>query len=307
MADDKRIDQPTGTSFVGHEWDGIEELDTPMPRWWLYTFYACIAFAVVWVILYPAIPTLHGATPGTLGWSSHGQLNTELAAEHDRRAPTVRALAAIPVEQIPANPQLLRAAQEGGRSVFKVYCSQCHGSGAAGAKGYPNLNDDDWLWGGDVATIQQTITHGVRYPGDDKTRMSQMPAFGRDGILKPAEIEDVVSFVRLVSRQEPASASALRGAKTFANNCAVCHGDHATGNRTVGAPNLTDGIWLYGGDRDTITETVTNARYGIMPAWGSRLDPVTIKMLTTYVHGLGGGEKSPSKTAQTRPSTAAAK
>jgi len=316
MADDKhiggghigggRIDGPTGTSFVGHEWDGIEELDTPMPRWWLYTFYACIAFALVMVVLYPAIPMLHSASRGTLGWSTHGELEKEMMAEHDRRAPTMRALAMTPIEGLSGNKQLLRTAQEGGRSAFKVYCTQCHGGGAAGGKGYPNLNDDDWLWGGDVATIQQTLEHGVRQPGDDKTRMSQMPAFGRDGILKPEEVQDAVSYVRFVSHQEGANASARRGATLFAGNCAVCHGDNAKGNRTVGAPNLTDGIWLYGGDRDTLTDTVTNARYGIMPAWGSRLDPVTIKMLASYVHSLGGGEASP-KAAPAKPLAVAQK
>ncbi|MEP7006692.1 MAG: cytochrome-c oxidase, cbb3-type subunit III, partial [Sphingomonas bacterium] len=269
-------------------------LDTPMPRWWLYTFYACIAFAAVWVVLYPAIPMLHGATTGTLGWSSRGQLSREMTAEHARRAPTMLALAGMPIERLPDDARLLRTAQEGGRSAFKVYCSQCHGSGAAGAKGYPNLNDDDWLWGGDIKTIEQTLQHGVRQPGDDQTRMSQMPAFGRDGILKPEEVQDVVSYVRFVSRQESVSASSRRGATLFANNCAACHGDTAKGNRAFGAPNLSDAIWLYGGDRDALTETVTNARYGIMPAWGTRLDPVTIKMLATYVHSLGGGEKTPS-------------
>lgn len=305
MADDKRIDEPTGTHFVGHEWDGIEELDTPMPRWWLYTFYACIAAAVVLVILYPAIPLRHGATPGVLGWTSHGQLASEMSAEHARRAPTMLALARTPIEQLPNDAGLLRAAEEGGHSAFKVYCVQCHGSGAAGARGYPNLNDDDWLWGGDIKTIQQTLLHGVRQPDDAGTRMSQMPAFGRDNILKPEEVQDAVSYVRFVSHQEGSDASARRGAKLFATNCAACHGDDATGNRTLGAPNLTDGIWLYGGDRDTLTDTVTNARYGIMPAWGTRLDPVTIKMLATYVHSLGGGEKVPLKAVQARPSTAA--
>lgn len=290
MADNKRIDAHSGTSTVGHEWDGIEELDTPMPRWWLYTLYATIVFAIGYVILYPAIPMLHSATKGRLGWTSHGQLENELAAEHDRKAPMLRAIAAIPIEQLPSNPKLLQAAEEGGRAAFKVNCVQCHGAGAAGGKGYPNLNDDDWLWGGDIATIQQTLLHGVRQPGDDETRMSQMPAFGRDGILKPVEVQDAVSYVRFVSKQEPASASSRRGATIFANNCAACHGDNAKGNRAFGAPNLTDGIWLYGGDRDTLTETVTNARYGIMPAWGSRLDPVTVKMLAAYVHSLGGGE-----------------
>ncbi|WP_213982335.1 cytochrome-c oxidase, cbb3-type subunit III [Sphingomonas sp. dw_22] len=294
MADNKRVDQATGTSTVGHEWDGIEELDTPMPRWWLITFYACIAFAIGYCILYPAWPMLSSATRGTLGWSSHAQFDAEIAADTARKAPIMRALAETPIERLPGNPTLLAAAEEGGRAAFKVNCVQCHGSGATGSKGYPNLNDDDWLWGGDLATIQQTLMHGVRQPGDDATRMSQMPAFGRDGILTPDQIGDVVSFVRTVSRQEPNSTSARRGAALFTANCAVCHGDNAKGNRTMGAPNLTDSIWLYGGDRETLTQTVTNARYGIMPAWGGRLDPVTIKMLAAYVHSLGGGEANPA-------------
>lgn len=304
MAKGERLDHPTGTMTVGHEWDGIEELDTPMPRWWLYILYATIVFAIVYCVLYPAIPGLHGATAGTLGWSSHGQLEQELAVDRQRKAPIMAALAQTPIEAIAKNPALQRAAEEGGRSAFKVYCVQCHGSGAAGGKGYPNLNDDDWLWGGDIATIQQTLIHGVRQPGDDATRMSQMPAFGRDGILKPAEIGDLVSYVRFISHQDPADASAKRGAALFATNCAVCHGDNARGNRSLGAPNLTDRIWLYGGSRDTLTQTITNARYGIMPAWEQRLDPITIKMLASYVHSLGGGEASPAKVAATAPTSA---
>jgi cytochrome c oxidase cbb3-type subunit 3 len=290
MADDKRIDEATGTSTVGHEWDGIEELDTPMPRWWLITLYATIVFAIGYCIAYPAWPLLSSATRGTLGWSSHGQFDAEMAADTARKAPVMLALARIPIERLSENSKLLAAAEEGGRAAFKVNCVQCHGSGAAGGKGYPNLNDDDWLWGGDLKAIQQTLIHGVRQPGDEATRMSQMPAFGRDGILTPTEIEDVVSFVRAASRQDPANASSQRGATLFATNCAACHGGDARGNRAFGAPNLTDSIWLYGGDRETLTQTVTNARYGIMPAWGTRLDPVTIKMLAAYVHSLGGGE-----------------
>ncbi|WP_010544606.1 cytochrome-c oxidase, cbb3-type subunit III [Sphingomonas elodea] len=293
MADNKRIDEKTGISTVGHEWDGIEELDTPMPRWWLWTFYATILFAIAYCVAYPAWPMLSGATRGMLGWSSHGDLQRELAAERDRRAPVMRALAATPIERLPENPKLLAAAIEGGRAVFKVHCAACHGAGAAGGRGYPNLNDDDWLWGGDLATLQQTVVHGIRQPDDDATRVSQMPSFGRDQILKPAEIEDVVSYVRLASKQEPASASARRGAAVFANNCAVCHGDNARGNRKFGAPNLTDRIWLYGGDRASLVDTVTNAHGGIMPAWGKQLDPVTIKMVAAYVHSLGGGEGNP--------------
>ncbi len=288
-----RIDEATGTGFVGHEWDGIEELDTPMPRWWLWTLYACIAFAIGYVIAYPALPGLTGATPGILGWTSHGELSKELAAEQRRLGPTRNAIAATSMAGLLGNPKLLHAAEEGGRAAFKVHCVQCHGSGAAGSKGYPNLNDDDWLWGGDVDAIHTTLVNGIRQPGNDATRLSQMPAFGRDGILTAPQIQDIVSYVRTLSGREAASASSANGLALFSQNCAVCHGADGKGNRTLGAPNLTDGIWLYGGDRATLTMTINNARYGVMPAWGQRLDPVTVKMLAAYVHGLGGGEATP--------------
>jgi cytochrome c oxidase cbb3-type subunit 3 len=288
-----RVDAPTGTSTVGHQWDGIEELDTPMPRWWLLTFYACIVFAIGYAIAYPAIPLANSATKGLLGWSSQGDLATELAAEAVRQAPVKLALAQLPIEQLPGNPQLLRAAERGGKSAFKVHCVQCHGAGAAGSKGYPNLNDDDWLWGGDLGALQTTLINGIRHPGNDDTRVSQMPAFGRDEILQKAEIRDVVSHVRVISGQDKPTAAAARGAVLFEANCAVCHGAQGKGNRELGAPNLSDAIWLYGGDRASLTTTIVNARGGVMPAWGTRLDPVTIKMLAAYVHSLGGGEASP--------------
>ncbi|NML94124.1 cytochrome-c oxidase, cbb3-type subunit III [Novosphingobium olei] len=305
MANDKRIDEATGVETVGHEWDGIEELNNPLPRWWLWTFYASIVFAIGYCVVYPAIPGLHSATAGTSGWSSRGALAHEMKEADAERAGIRAEIAATPVEQLASNEKLLRASIEGGRAAFKVNCVQCHGAGAAGAKGYPNLNDDDWLWGGDIATIHQTLQHGVRQPGDDATRMSQMPAFGRDGILTPAQVQDVVSHVRVISGQEKPSGSSQRGAAIFAANCAVCHGGGGEGGRNVGAPRLNDAIWLYGGDRATLTETVTNARYGVMPAWGSRLDPVTVKMLAAYVHSLGGGEAAPAPAAA--PAQAAAK
>jgi cytochrome c oxidase cbb3-type subunit 3 len=299
MADDlkpapgPRVDAPTGTSTVGHQWDGIEELDTPMPRWWLLTFYACIVFAVGYAIAYPAIPLANSATKGLLGWSAQGDLAKELAAEATRQAPIKLALAQLPIEQLPGNPQLLRAAERGGKSAFKVHCVQCHGAGAAGSKGYPNLNDDDWIWGGDLGALQTTLINGIRHPGNDETRVSQMPAFGRDEILQKNEISDVVSHVRVISGQDKPSAASARGAALFEANCAVCHGAAGKGNRELGAPNLSDAIWLYGGDRASLTTTIVNARGGVMPAWGQRLDPVTIKMLAAYVHSLGGGEATP--------------
>jgi cytochrome c oxidase cbb3-type subunit 3 len=283
----KRVDQATGTETVGHEWDGIEELDTPMPRWWLWTFYASIVFAIGYVVVYPAIPLLHNGTQGTFGWTSRGQLAHEMAEQRQRETPMLAALAQTPIEHLPENGALMRSAVAGGRAAFKVNCVQCHGAGAAGSKGYPNLNDDDWLWGGDLKTIDNTITHGARQPDDKLTHTSQMPAFGRDGILTPAQIDQVAGHVLSLSGKARDNAA---GAQLFAQNCAVCHGPNGEGSRTVGAPKLSDAIWLYGGTREDIVEQVTNPRHGAMPAWGGRLDPVTIKMLAAYVHSLGGGE-----------------
>lgn len=275
---------------TGHEWDGIEERDTPLPRWWLWSFYATIVFSVGYCIAYPSIPFLNSASEGLLGWSSRGALAEEQSAVRKSRAGIEHQLASLSVDQIAANPALMRTAVEGGRAAYKVNCVQCHGSGAAGSAGYPNLNDNEWLWGGDMKAIRATLEHGIRQPGDDATRMSQMPAFGRDGILKPGEIQDVVSYVRVVGRQERNSASAQRGAALYAANCVACHGADLKGNRELGAPNLADAIWLYGGDRQSIANTITNARYGVMPAWNKKLDPATLNMLTAYVHSLGGGE-----------------
>ena len=286
----KRIDNATGTETVGHEWDGIEELNTPLPRWWLWSFYLCILFSIGYMIVYPAIPMINGATQGLWGWTSRGQLAHEQKEETDRRAPMMRVLAATPIENIPGNPELLNVAKAGGRAAFLVNCVQCHGAGAAGSTGYPNLNDDDWLWGGNLREIQQTITDGIRFPGDAETRNSQMPSFGRDGLLTAAQVSDVASYVRTLSGRDKPGAASARGAQIFADNCVVCHGSDGKGLRQFGSPNLTDAIWLYGGSKAAITGSITNAHAGVMPAWKGRLDPVTIKMLAVYVHSLGGGE-----------------
>jgi cytochrome c oxidase cbb3-type subunit 3 len=304
MADNRRVDEATGTETVGHEWDGIEELDTPMPRWWVWTFYATIAWAAVYVVLYPAWPLLTRATDGVLGWSSRGQLEAELSARDAELAPIHAAIARTPIERLPENPQLFQAAVEGGRAAFRMHCVQCHGSGAAGSPGYPNLNDDDWLWGGNLSAIEFTITHGVRNPEHDATRVSQMPAFGRDAMLRANEIDDLVAHVRTISGQQAAGAAARRGSALYADNCGACHGAAGEGNRELGAPRLTDPIWLYGGDAESIRLTIANSRQGVMPRWGHRLDPVSIRMLATYVHSLGGGEAGglPLQTAaNTRP------
>jgi cytochrome c oxidase cbb3-type subunit 3 len=287
---EKRVDEPTGTDFVGHEWDGIEELDTPLPRWWLIIFYACIIWAAAYTVAYPAWPLINGATQGVLGYSSRAEFAEDMAAIEAQRAPLRAAIANIAIEDLPGDERLMQTAIQGGRSAFVVHCVQCHGSGAAGSAGYPNLNDDDWLWGGDMQALEYTLTHGIRNPDHMETRISQMPAFGSDGILSDRQIGDVVSHVRTLSAQEEESGASARGAELYITNCAVCHGDNGGGDRTQGAPNLRDTIWLYGGDRSAITESVANSRYGVMPRWGERLDPVTIRMLTAYVWSLGGGE-----------------
>jgi len=284
------IDQPTGQMTTGHEWDGIKELNTPLPRWWLWTFYACIAFAVLWVVLYPAIPLVHSATRGLLGYSTRGEVEQAMAAAKAAQAGNLEKVATLPLKDIAADPALKRFAVAGGRSAFLVNCVPCHGSGAAGARGYPNLNDDDWLHGGTLADIEMTITHGVRYAQDPATRGDPMPAFGADGILTAEQIAQAAEFVLSLSGQDHDAKLSESGKQVFANNCAACHGDTGAGNHAMGAPRLNDAIWLYGKDRKSIVAQVTRPRLGVMPAWAQRLDPTTIKELALYVHALGGGE-----------------
>ncbi|WP_425106758.1 cytochrome-c oxidase, cbb3-type subunit III [Ancylobacter sp.] len=286
------VDAVTGVSTTGHEWDGIRELNNPLPRWWLWTFYACIVWAVVYWIAYPAWPLVSGYTSGVLGWKSREAVQVQLADLRAQRGAFAEKLEAASLEQIEANPELLAFARAQGRAAFGDNCAPCHGSGAAGSKGYPNLNDDDWMWGGSLAQIQQTILHGIRSTDAD-AHVGDMPAFGRDGMLQRPEIVAVADYVRSLSNlpvPQGVTPDLAKGKEVFAANCAACHGADGKGNIELGAPNLTDGIWLYGSDRDTIIATLTNGRAGIMPAWAGRLDPTTIKALTVYVHALGGGK-----------------
>jgi cytochrome c oxidase cbb3-type subunit III len=286
----KEIDEVSGTETTGHEWDGIKELNKPLPRWWLWTFYATIVWAIGYMVFYPAIPLVTGATKGVLGYSSRADVAREIADAKTGMAGLLDKVDSMSLEDIRKDPDLFQFAVAGGRSAFAVNCVQCHGSGASGGKGYPNLNDDEWLWGGSLEAIHTTLVHGIRFEGDDDTRVSDMPAFGRDGVLDTAQINDVAEHVLALSGQEHDQAAAERGTAIFEDNCAACHGAQGEGIADVGAPALDNAIWLYGGDKASIVETVTNARRGVMPAWGGRLDDATLKQLAVYVHSLGGGQ-----------------
>ncbi|WP_226621889.1 cytochrome-c oxidase, cbb3-type subunit III [Alloyangia pacifica] len=278
---------------TGHSWDGIQEYNKPLPRWWLMVFYATIIWGVGYTIAYPAWPGVRSATAGLLGWSTRGAVAEEISAQEAKLAPINEQLASVELTSIASDPELNGYAQNAGAAVFRTWCAQCHGSGAAGAKGYPNLLDDDWLWGGSIEEIHTTITHGIRNEDDPDARYSEMPAFGRDGLLEREQIAAVSNYVMTLSGEEPQDASLVEeGATVYADNCAACHGEDGTGDRFQGAPNLTDAIWLYGGDYATIHETVTNARFGVMPNWNTRLSEAEIRAVATYVHGLGGGEAS---------------
>ncbi|SDN76016.1 cytochrome c oxidase cbb3-type subunit 3 [Lutimaribacter pacificus] len=278
---------------TGHEWDGIEEYNNPLPRWWLWIFYATIVWAIWYTIAYPAWPGIRSATTGYLGFSTRAQVAENIAEFEARLEPMNARLAAADLNGIRGDSELEGYAVSAGAAVYKTWCAQCHGSGAAGAKGYPNLQDDAWLWGGTMEDIHYTVSHGIRNEDDPDARYSEMPAFGRDELLTGEEVEQVVNYVMSLSPVNPPVDASLveAGAEVFEINCASCHLEDGTGDRFQGAPNLTDAIWLYGGDYDAIRETVWNARFGVMPPMGGAdLSEAEIRAVATYVHQLGGGE-----------------
>ncbi len=282
---------PAKVGTTGHEWDGIEELNTPLPRWWLWLFYATIVWSIGYWFVYPAWPLVSSYSNGLFNWHTRSTVASQVAELQHEREPMMAKLSAASLKEIESNPKLLDFARALGKRAFADNCAPCHGAGGAGARGYPNLVDNKWLWGGSLDQIALTIAHGAR-AGDDAGHQGSMPAFGRDGLLKPDEISTVADYVRSLSGlPTKPGADLARGAKIFADNCAVCHGPEGKGNREVGAPNLTDNIWLYGPDKKTIMEGIINGRGGVMPAWGGKLDDATIKALTVYVHTFGGGEQ----------------
>lgn len=286
----EEIDAFTGTATTGHEWDGIKELNTPLPRWWLWLFYITVIWSVLYWIVYPAWPLVSSYTRGVFGYSSRADVATELAALQQLRGEKAVQLASADLEQIEKNPALRSFANAQGKAAFGSNCAPCHGTGATGSKGYPNLNDDDWLWGGSLPAIYQTIEYGIR-SGDPQARENQMPAFGKDEVLTKDQVVQVANYVRsLAGLPVRQGVDLAAGKQIFADNCSVCHGEDGKGNPELGAPSFTDRIWLFGSDEADIIESINTGRGGVMPAWHDRLDPATIKALAIYVHSLGGGK-----------------
>ena len=282
-------DLHSGHDTTGHEWDGVRELNTPLPKWWLYVLYATIVFAVVWCVLYPSIPYGTGYFHGLLGYSQRKTVDADVAAVAAQRAGAMEKIQTLSFADIRKDPQLLAVAETAGRITFANNCQPCHGGGGGGQPGYPALAAGDWIWGGTLEAIQQTVTHGIR-SGDPDARNSLMPRFGVDGMLKPEQIQQVADYVMTLFGKPEQGKDVAPGKALFAANCAICHGDAGQGNRAFGGPRLAARIHLHGGTREDVVAQVTNPRMGVMPNWNARLDPTTIKAVALYVHSLGGGE-----------------
>ena len=289
MTTNREIDAVTGVETTGHEWDGIKELNKPLPRWWLLTFYATIVWAIGYWVVYPAWPTLNGYTKGIWNYSQRATVTADVNAAKAAQAGMRDKLAKTPLADVKKDAELLRFAVAGGSAAFQTNCAPCHGRGAQGFAGYPNLNDDDWLWGGKLEDIQKTLEFGIR-SDHVETRANAMPKYGLEKLMEDAQINDAAEYVLKLSGQQFNAAAADKGAKIFTEQCAECHNADGKGKLDRGAPNLTDGIWLYGGSKAAIVESIRTGRGGVMPAWTGRLDPTTIKALTVYVHSLGGGK-----------------
>ncbi|WP_308911593.1 cytochrome-c oxidase, cbb3-type subunit III [Pseudokordiimonas caeni] len=301
---EKDIDQISGVETTGHEWDGIKELNNPLPKWWLYTFYATILFAIGYTIVYPSWPFPSGDgwtyVKGTADYAQRTDVAEEIGAVKAEQAKYVDEIRSADFAAITANDELHDFALQGGKAAFGDNCAGCHGSGAQGFTGFPNLNDDDWLWGGTIDAIYTTIQHGIRSETDPETRLSDMPRFLADGILDRDGVLDVTEYVLSLSGKAEDEARVARGAVIYEEQCVACHMEGGAGSHDLGAPKLSDAIWLYGGDRAAVYETVAYARRGVMPAWAGRLDEATIKQLALYVYSLGGGEAAPVESMESR-------
>jgi cytochrome c oxidase cbb3-type subunit III len=289
MAGEVEKDALTGTDTTGHEWDGIKELNTPLPKWWLYVLYATVIWSVVFWVLYPSWPGVRGYVGGVLGYDQRRDVAASLAEAQAGQAQWLERIEAASLDQIPADPELLSFSLAGARATFADNCVPCHGPGGAGQRGYPSLADDQWIWGGTLDDIHETLLYGIRSE-HDFTRFSEMPAFGALQILSRDEIREVAHYVLAWTRDDVDPEAVARGEAIYRDQCAACHLDDGSGEPLLGAPPLNNPIWVFGGEPADIVAQISRPRHGVMPGWEERLDPTMIKMLTVYVHALGGGE-----------------
>ncbi|GAA0777715.1 cytochrome-c oxidase, cbb3-type subunit III [Roseibium denhamense] len=286
----KDVDQISGVETTGHEWDGLKELNNPLPKWWLYLFYATIVWAVIYWVLYPSWPLVSSYTTGVLGSSQRAEALAALEEGIAGRSEFADKVVATPLEEISQDAELLRFAMANGQAAFGDNCAPCHGAGGNGFEGYPNLQDDTWIWGGTMDDIHTTLLYGIRVDNDN-ARFGEMPAYGRDEIFSKEEIDQVANYVASRTGLETDEGADLAAGETlYVDNCAACHGDNLEGIQELGAPSLMSANYLYGKSLDAIKAQITNPRNGVMPAWEGRLDEATIKSLTVYVHSFGGGQ-----------------
>ena len=274
--------------------DGIRELDSNPPRVWT-VIYLTTFLAGLWIIAaYPSIPWLsHGGEQGQvglLGWSSRAALTADTERAAAQEPGIQRRFERASYAEAEADPQLRGFAVAAGAAAYGTNCAGCHGRDGKGNLGFPNLTDRDWLWGGTAEAIEHSLLVGIRWPGHEATRASQMPAFGQAGVLERPQILDLVQHVWSLSGTPHNAAAAARAAPLFAENCSACHGERGEGNQEMGAPNLADRIWLYGGSQEAILTSIHSSRAGVMPVFGNRLDADTIRKLVILVRSLGGGE-----------------
>lgn len=284
----EKHDPVTGQMTTGHEWNGIEELDTPIPRVALFFLVTTALFALGYWILMPAWPLGATYTRGLLGFDQRDVVTRQVEEAAAGRADWAERVMALDYAEIRADPALMRIVDETGHTLFGDNCAVCHGTRGTGGPGFPNLAAGAWLWGGDAETIHETIRVGIN-SGHDETRMSQMMAFGRDGVLERDQVRAVAAYVRSLSQPDALAGDARLedGRQIFAENCASCHGDDATGMVETGAPNLADDVWIYGGDAQSVQASIHGGRQGHMPHWEGRLRPLDLKVLALYVGSLG--------------------
>lgn len=283
-------DPVTGRKTTGHEWNGIKELDTPVPRGVLIFLIVTHIFAVLWWILMPTWPLGTTYTKGLLDTDQRKMVHQNVAAANAARAPWMSIVAQSDFTTIQAKPDLMRVVVKTGRQLFGDNCAGCHGRDGKGGDNYPNLTDRDWIWGGGPEKIAETLRVGVN-ARHEQTRVSQMPSFGKDQILNSEQIKSVATYVISLTNPSTSTPRTVKtieeGREIFVTTCASCHGEDARGNVEMGAPNLADNYWIYGGDLEKLVATIHGGRQGHMPTWDERLTPVEIKILALYVYTFG--------------------